>query len=255
METAASANSRAALLGGNLGLASVVLVGIGAGGAGAGVLPPLGGFLLMVLGLGIGLVAIVTSVIGIVKTAGGAAGGRAQAVRGLALSLLVVVSLGVAASRGSGVPRINDITTDVSDPPVFVVATGHGPNQGRDMAYPGASFASQQQAGYPDLASLVLDVAPDAAFDRVRAALAAMPRMEITGEDRTAGTLEATQTSRLFHFADDVVVRIRPFEDGGSRVDVRSKSRDGKGDMGVNAARIREIFARVKGSAASPSAE
>jgi uncharacterized protein (DUF1499 family) len=30
---------------------------------------------------------------------------------------------------------------------------------------------------------------------------------------------------------------------------VRSKSRDGRGDMGVNARRIREIFARIRGEA------
>ncbi|MBW2399988.1 MAG: DUF1499 domain-containing protein, partial [Deltaproteobacteria bacterium] len=37
---------------------------------------------------------------------------------------------------------------------------------------------------------------------------------------------------------DDIVVRVR--RDGAdSIVDVRSKSRDGRGDMGANAARIR----------------
>jgi uncharacterized protein (DUF1499 family) len=56
--------------------------------------------------------------------------------------------------------------------------------------------------------------------------------------DPAAGTLEANETTRLFHFVDDVVVRVRP-SDGGSVVDVRSKSRDGRGDMGVNAKRIR----------------
>ncbi len=52
--------------------------------------------------------------------------------------------------------------------------------------------------------------------------------------------IEATDTSRMFRFVDDIAVRIRP--DGtGSRVDVRSKSREGKGDLGVNAARIRRL--------------
>jgi uncharacterized protein (DUF1499 family) len=172
--------------------------------------------------------------------------GRGLALRGLVLSAAIVGIIAFQASRASGLPRINDITTDLDDPPAFVVALQAGPNQGRDMAYPGASFAEQQMKGYPDLASLVLPAEPDKTFEIVRAALASMPRMDITGENRAEGRIEATETSALFHFADDVVVRIRPFQDGGSRVDVRSKSRDGKGDMGVNAARIRELFRRVR---------
>jgi len=37
---------------------------------------------------------------------------------------------------------------------------------------------------------------------------------------------------------DDISVRVRE-SGGGAVVDIRSKSRDGKGDMGANAARIR----------------
>jgi len=62
---------------------------------------------------------------------------------------------------------------------------------------------------------------------------------------RNAGALEAVATSRLFGFQDDIVVRVRPEGEGGSRVDVRSKSRDGKGDRGVNAARIRSFMAEL----------
>lgn len=248
-ETAPVAPS--ANMGSQLGLAAVAFALGGVGAAASGVLPPFGGFLLMVLGLGLALVGLVTSIRGLVATAPGKGhGGRPLAMRGAALSLLVVVALAIGASRGSGLPRINDITTDVGDPPVFVAALEQGPNRGRDMTYPGESFAAQQQAAYPDLAALVVEDAPDAAYDKVRAVLAGMPRMRITGENREEGRIEATETSRLFRFEDDVVVRIRPFEDGGSRIDVRSRSRDGKGDLGVNAERIRTILSLVRGPSA-----
>jgi len=39
---------------------------------------------------------------------------------------------------------------------------------------------------------------------------------------------------------------VRP-RDGGSIVEMRSKSRDGKGDIGANAKRIESFFARLKG--------
>jgi uncharacterized protein (DUF1499 family) len=242
--------SRAARFGGLLGISAVILVVVGVTCSTLQVLPALGGFLLMVLGLGLALVGTITSIVGIVATAPSKGrAGRSSAMRGLALCLITIAVLAIPASRGRGLPRINDITTDVGDPPVFVAALEAEPNKGRDMKYPGESFAVQQQQGYPDLASLVVDVPPNLAFGRAKVALAGMPRMTITAENRDEGRIEATETSRLFHFADDVVVRIRPYQDASSRIDVRSKSRDGKGDLGVNAARIRTILSRIKSGA------
>jgi uncharacterized protein (DUF1499 family) len=62
--------------------------------------------------------------------------------------------------------------------------------------------------------------------------------------DRTAGRIEATDTTFWFGFKDDVVVRIHP-ADGGSRIDVRSLSRVGGGDIGTNAARIRTYVKKL----------
>jgi len=241
--------SKAAQTGGILGIVAAVFVIVGVGTASLQLLPAVGGFLLMVFGLAMALLGFVTSIVGIVATSPGKnREGRSSAMRGLALCLLTIVALAVPAVQGRDVPRINDITTSVDDPPVFVSALAAEPNKGRDMAYP-ADNAELQQEAYSDLASLVIEDAPDTAFDKVRSALAGMPRMETTGEDRAAGRIEATETSALFHFKDDVVVRIRPFQDGGSRIDVRSKSRDGQSDMGVNAKRIRTLLSLVRAGA------
>ena len=59
------------------------------------------------------------------------------------------------------------------------------------------------------------------------------------------GRLEAVATSAWFGFNDDIVVRIKP-DGSGSRVDIRSKSRVGESDLGVNARRIREFIVRLK---------
>ena len=207
-------------------------------------LPPIGGFVLVVLALGLSLVGLITSIVGYVATSPGKhRGGREAAVRGLALTAIVLIAILVPASKGRGVPRINDITTNPEDPPAFVAALEANP--GRDMSYP-KDFAEQQNQGYHDLATLVVGYPPPDAFERVHAALQGMPRIEIIGENRDEGRIEATETSALFHFADDLVVRIRPNPEGGSRIDVRSKSRVGKGDLGVNANRIRALFARIR---------
>ena len=58
-----------------------------------------------------------------------------------------------------------------------------------------------------------------------------------------------TDTSLLFGFKDDIVIRITPHE-GGSRLDIRSMSRVGRSDVGVNAQRIRRFLKRFKAAIA-----
>jgi uncharacterized protein (DUF1499 family) len=67
---------------------------------------------------------------------------------------------------------------------------------------------------------------------------------EVVTVDSEAGRLEAIDTTFWFGFRDDVVVRVRPGADD-VRVDVRSVSRVGVGDLGANAARIRHFLDRL----------
>jgi uncharacterized protein (DUF1499 family) len=92
-----------------------------------------------------------------------------------------------------------------------------------------------------------LALSPAAAFNR---ALDAAQRMgwTIVAADDTAGRIEASDRSRWFGFTDDIVVRITP-SGSGSRVDVRSSSRLGRSDFGVNAARIRAYLAALRTAA------
>jgi uncharacterized protein (DUF1499 family) len=201
------------------------------------ILPAIGGFVMFDLG---GLMGLMALVLGIVAAVRGAGVGRGLLLGGA----VTVVFVAIAAPSGK-YPPINDITTDTTNPPQFAKAATLDANQGRDMKYPGASFAAQQGAGYPDLAPLRLPVPPDQAFQRVEAAAKQMPNWEILRTDATAHTLEGVATSSLFRFKDDFVVEVRP-QDGGSVVEMRSKSRDGKGDIGANAARIKAFFAKLQ---------
>jgi uncharacterized protein (DUF1499 family) len=90
-----------------------------------------------------------------------------------------------------------------------------------------------------------------AAPREVTLSAAALPRerwCDIARVDPAAGNDEATATSRFFRFKDDVVVRVRPdpARAGGSIVDMRSISRVGGSDIGVNAARIRAFLADLQ---------
>ncbi len=62
---------------------------------------------------------------------------------------------------------------------------------------------------------------------------------EILEKDPATGRIEAVATTRFLRFKDDISIRIQAAEQGGSRVEMRSRSRVGRGDLGTNARRIR----------------
>jgi uncharacterized protein (DUF1499 family) len=204
--------------------------------------PPIAGFGTFGIGLLLGLLSLL---LGLVALLLGPAGTRGATAAGMAIPGVVIGAV-LLMSGARNVPRINDITTDTETPPQFVRAGSLAENSGRDMAYPGLSFAEQQKAGYPDLAPLNLAMPADEAFKQVAAAARSMPTWVITREDAEARALEGYDTSALFHFRDDFVIEVRPADNGQSVVQMRSKSRDGKGDVGANAKRIRGFFARLQ---------
>jgi len=104
---------------------------------------------------------------------------------------------------------------------------------------------------YADLRPARLRTGAPEALARAEAVVRQMG-LTVTWSDPSAGLLEAMATSRLFGFRDDVAIRVRREADGTSRVDVRSKSRDGQGDLGVNAARIRTFVGAIEAAAATP---
>ena len=164
------------------------------------------------------------------------AGGVLLPMVALLVSLAVLYVPLQFLQRARAVPPINDITTDTENPPRYM--TG-------ERTYPGGEFARQQRAAYPDLAPILLAAAPREAFARAVAAAEAM-RWEVVGRDAAAGTIEAVDTTKWFGFKDDIAIRVTPTPEGGSRIDIRSKSRVGRSDLGTNAQRIRAYAERLK---------
>jgi uncharacterized protein (DUF1499 family) len=208
-----------------------------------GIVPPMVGFVILAIGL---LDAATALLLGTIAMFRGGEASRGAAMGGILAAMLVVGPVLIAASSGAGLPRINDITTDTENPPQFTQAMRLEENAGRDLSYPGESFAAQQRAGYADLGPLRLDVDPGEAFARALAAANRIDTWEITLADPGIRKIEGVDTTWLFRFQDDFVIEVRPDGSGGSLLHMRSKSRDGKGDVGANAARIRAFFERVE---------
>ena len=66
---------------------------------------------------------------------------------------------------------------------------------------------------------------------------------DVVVADPESGHFEATASVSYIRFQDDIVLRVVPTEDGAaSVVDMRSVSRVGVSDLGVNAKRVRSFL-------------
>ena len=167
--------------------------------------------------------------------------GFSLAVAGIVLGTLAFGVPGNWYRIAKQVPMIHDITTDTENPPGFVSVLALRKDAPNSAAYGGPEIAAQQQAAYPDIRPLVSGIPPAQAYERARSVAREMG-WKIVDENPAEGRIEATATTRWFGFKDDVVLRIAPAADGGSRLDIRSVSRVGLSDVGTNARRIRSFL-------------
>lgn len=175
-------------------------------------------------------------------------GGRLGSVLAFsALTGLVAAYIPISQMQSAGsVPPIHDISTDLENPPAFVEILPLREDAPNPPEYAGEETAEQQREAYPDLAPLVIEIPLERVFEAARKEADSMG-WELVAAVREGGTarIEATATTRWFGFKDDVVIRLQETAPG-TRLDIRSKSRVGKSDVGKNAERIREFTANLQ---------
>jgi len=144
------------------------------------------------------------------------------------------------------VPPIHDITTDIDNPPTFsAVLAARAAERAGSVNNRGPQLVQMQKAAYPDLAPVMTTLPVTRAFNEALDVAKSMPGWTIVASDVDAGRIEASQQSRWFRFTDDIVIRVT-VDKAGSRIDMRSTSRQGRSDYGVNAARIRAYLFALK---------
>src|ERR1700683_144891 len=228
------------------GLLAVALFASGLVGAHWRYVPPFTGFQIFLAGFLFGIIAFVMALIGISWAQNPMrAAARPRAVIGTILGLFVIAPILWTMFTGPKIPAINDITTDFVHPPEFTHAQSLNANHDRNMKYDKDKYADRQLQGYGALDPLKMPERPDDAFKNVQRVASQMPDWSIISTDPKTRTIEGYATSQLFHFNDDFIIQVRPSDGGGSLLEMRSKSRDGIGDFGVNYKRIRSFFAAV----------
>jgi uncharacterized protein (DUF1499 family) len=225
-----------------LAIASAVCLLVGPLGTRFGLWPFTVGFLFLALSLLLGIATVIVSLFAAVRL-----GQWSVAALSTVVGLVVMAIPLFAVISARGAPPINDISTDLGDPPRFDAIVPLRAGAPNPPEYGGQEFATQQARAYPDLRSIALPMPASAAFERALAT-AREQGWTVVASDPPSGRIEATDTTFWFGFTDDIVIRVREAE-AGARVDVRSKSRVGRGDLGTNARRIRTFAAALRANA------
>lgn len=144
-------------------------------------------------------------------------------------------------------PPIHDISTNPQTPPSFEIIRHFRPASANPLVDEDPERVELQQQFYPNLDPLSLKGVDSG--DCLQRSLRAVRKLDWTihSANWSDGRIEATDETFWFGFKDDVVVSISTIEDGCT-INVRSVSRQGKGDGGKNARRIQQFLDVVKGS-------
>ncbi len=208
-----------------------------------GLVPDLTGFGIFAIGQALAILALLVSLVGLVRTRHSKRAGRGKATAALVLSALMLLPLVFFLPTALQVPPIHDITTDTQNPPEFTAIEALRTENDNDLTYAGAPVANLQQEAYPQIVPLILPLSRAQAFAKAKS-VATELGWEIVSADAATGQIEAVDETALFGFKDDIAIRIGTDETGAAKVDIRSASRVGQSDLGANAARI-ERFMRA----------
>lgn len=197
-------------------------------------------------GAGIALLLGILAAVRIWRAGGG---GAARIVAGLFIALLLLSGPLVLMAMARNYPAIYDVTTDPASPPPFDVLGMARTQLENKAVYPGPQFGAQQQRAYPDLKPMVLNRSQSEAFELVvdalkRLGLTIVRQQEPNMASGAPGFVEAVDRTLVLGLYGDVAIRVTG---GGeeARVDLRSASRFGATDFGINAERLRTIMKEI----------
>jgi hypothetical protein len=161
-------------------------------------------------------------------------------------------------ARGLVYPPINDAVTNTGDPPRFMALAKERKPGMNPLEFDGQKvihFHGKEMTVAVALHDYYMDVTKPHAGLQTPPARAFWRCVGIVGSlgwrivvmDEKAGRIEATDTGFWFGRVSDIVIRVQPAGPiPGSRVDMRSASREGAIDYGANIVRLKAFFSRLK---------
>ena len=176
--------------------------------------------------------------------------GLGQAISGSLIALLLLGFPAYLALLAFQLPMINDVTTDLTDPPAF--SRSASALAQRAMETPPdkpQNLRDEQRRAYPDIQPILLDLDIEEAWRLVKQTTAALGWRQIDqtppGGRTGMAHLDSTSQTLLLALPQDMTIRLKPLI-GQTRVDVRSASRYGRHDFGSNAEEIRRFASELQ---------
>lgn len=176
--------------------------------------------------------------------------GGARSFWGSFLAFAVLLPLCFAGALWYDSPQLYDLTTDFETPPQFPsTMPPRLPRMNPLSADVGGDMLGQMSA-YPDVMGRRYPAAPDRVAQGVENTLVAFGWTQISRDipspEQNATRFVATAHSMFLGLKSDVVIRLLD-EGETTYVDMRSLSRYGKRDMGLNAAFITDFLSALEG--------
>ncbi len=242
--------SAAAVWSRRLAVFALAVAGVGAALARISPTDVLGALAVVAAALVVALVALLFAVTGAVIIWRTGRGGLSHVVGAVFLASLLLAFPAYLAVQSVRLPLMNDISTDLADPPAYsrssAALAARGPRTPPDVP---ETLRDDQRRAYPDIQPIILDLEADEAFRLVQQAVAARGWRVVDqtrpGGRTGVGHIDAVDRTAILGFPDDITIRIRPLA-GQTRIDVRSASRYGRHDFGTNANRIRRFAAELQ---------
>ena len=158
---------------------------------------------------------------------------------------LLAAILGIAIAIGAMIlegETLETVVFNIPDVPVIDFATlQRGPTPNQYLLCPAKLCQTQTDGEAP-----VFDVSVSKLRDDWDELIADQPRVQVLRRDLTNEQVDYVQRSRVFRFPDIITVRFLPVDDTHATLAIYSRSVYGKGDMGVNRARVEEWLTRLK---------
>lgn len=177
-------------------------------------------------------------------------GGQTGAANNFAAIIVGLIGLALPAfflSKAFLSPVLNDVQTSPADPLDYTVLSEQRPRDANPLAGQSQEAAQRQAEAYPDIGPIVVDRSAAAVFTVVNEAVNQLGWTVVVNEtpgESGIGRIEATDSTMIMGYTDDVVVRVKG-NDTSAVVDIRSASRYGTHDFGANADRVRTFYEEV----------
>jgi uncharacterized protein (DUF1499 family) len=192
-------------------------------------------------------IAVIIAVISLIRIWFGGQTGAGQDFGAIAVGLIGLALPAFFAWKGATLPPLTDIETSPSDPLRYTVLAEQRPADANPLTPQTPEEAKLQAEAYADIGPMFLERSASEVFALVNEAVDRLGWTIVVNEtpgESGVGRIEATDSTLIMGFTDDVVVRVKG-HDASTLIDVRSASRYGMHDFGANADRIRAFYGEV----------